>query len=93
MLDPAQGRITVFGPDGRFLVHAPWRDLFFVHDAGGRRSAAFGRILPDQETRSLVLQGEIAPAGPGEFVYAPYQAGYLAKLDQSTRTMPTRSPR
>lgn len=73
-------RFLVFS-EGDYVLLSLREFLFSVYASGGEHKRSFGQFLPDQASKALVLEGEMARVNEGEFVYASRRAGYLARFD------------
>ncbi|HEV7503448.1 MAG TPA: hypothetical protein VGS07_00880 [Thermoanaerobaculia bacterium] len=74
-------RIT-FGKDSLFVMLAPVGDrLFAEYGLDGRLRRSFGTFLANQGRNAMVLDGWLAPADDGGFVYAGLYAGLIAAYD------------
>lgn len=75
-------RIVLCGAEGYVLMFSPaGAALFSRHDLQGTPTGSFGVLVDQQQRVGIVLDGRVAGAGDGRFVYAAYRTGILGICD------------
>lgn len=73
-----------FGKDRLFVMLTPTgNSLFGDYSLDGHLRRTFGTFLANQGRNAMVLDGWVAPADDGGFIYAGYYDGLIAAYDQA----------
>ena len=80
-------RLALSTSSSFYLMQPSGADLFGAFGPAGNLQRSFGRLVEQQETFPLVLDGWIKPSGDGGFVYAGHFAGILGRYDRAGRPL------